>query len=124
MEIKPFSNPKYSSRKECIKANVKQAMIKSIPSCSCNSVCEETVYLANEKWVNAASGSARWRLFLYNKENTVIIVEQFPDYLLEVYLGDFGGFIGLAMGASYLTVIELLVCLFLYLKDVRKKINE
>ena len=39
-------------------------MVKSIPNCTCQSVCGETVYPTDEKWVNLGTGGAKWSLFL------------------------------------------------------------
>ena len=117
INVKPFSNPKYSSRKDCLREMLDKAMFKTLPNCTCSPACEETTYRAESRKANRQKAGS-WRLLLYHR-NAVTKVKLHPDYPLGVFFGSFGGVLGL--GTKFMTTLQLLVFLALCIRQLIKR---
>ena len=117
IDVRPFKNPKYASREKCMEVVAKQVMLEAIPNCTCKSVCKETTYTAEEKYLGSKiSGGGNWRLYLYNKD-AVTEVNLVPDFPGEQFLGAFGGVLGL--GGKFQVIFQMVVFIFLCLGNLR-----
>ena len=87
--------------------------------CDCPAACEETEYQVRvEKTKEYLPNSTRWDFILYNSESKITLIQEVPDYTMEDMLGAIGGILGLAIGASSLSVVEL--CVYSVMFVVRK----
>ena len=102
-----FNNAKYISQEICIEEQLKQAIYKTAPDCTCTHACEETKYSVSFEFltVNFTGG---WYFEIRNID-PVTRVKIVPDYPLEEFLGALGGVIGL--GARFMTALQLLIFL-------------
>ena len=99
---------------ECLRSNLNA----NRSQCDCPLACEETNYLLRFENPIYLKSKQTWNIFLHNQEEKVTKIQQVPAYTMEDLLGAAGGILGLAIGASSLSVVELLTYFVLYL--VRK----
>ena len=111
---RPFSNLKYSTRKLCLRA-IDDIYFEKIPSdCNCPLPCREISYKLRVETDPTVKFNDTWLLKLYNEDAKVTQIIQVADYPLEDFLGAFGGIVGLAVGASSLSIIEIIMYCILY----------
>ena len=83
--------------------------------CQCPSACKVVSY---KKYIkpNKMAEVRGWNILLsYSPSRIETRIKEVPDFTLEEFLGAFGGIVGLCVGASLLSVIELLVYTTLYI---------
>ena len=85
--------------------------------CDCPLACDEIQYKTRMK-TSSRHNHSEWKIYVLNEDNRVTKIYEVPDWTLEDLLGAVGGVLGLAIGASTLSVVELIVFSFLYV--VRK----
>ena len=76
--------------------------------CNCQLSCTETKFKIRKETYHTHNTS-KWFMYFNNEDNKVTIISQVPSYTLEDVLGAVGGILGLAIGASSLSVIEIVV---------------
>ena len=118
LETRPFSNITHKDQWECfyhvfIEANWKQGNA----NCDCPLPCTEMEYKANVI-SNGNFTTNEWFINMRAEDQRVREIIEVPDYTLEECLGATGGILGLAIGASSLSVVELVV--YFVLRIVRK----
>ena len=100
-------------------ADVRQCLKKvyldtELRSCDCPLACEQTQcrthVVAKEK-----SNNSLWEFRVYNHDSKVTQIMQVADFTIEDLLGAVGGILGLTIGASSLSVVELIVYCVLYI---------
>ena len=121
----PYKGSKYPNQAACIwhilDANQNEALSLS---CKCPSECNIVLYRTHVKYREPRNVS-EWEFAVrYSTSRRETTITQVPDYTLEDFLGAMGGFIGLCVGASLLSVIELLLYSILYIvTKVMKRIQ-
>ena len=86
--------------------------------CDCPISCEQTEYKTRVEKVKDFLDSSTWDISIYNGDRKVTVIQQVADYTIEDMLGAIGGILGLAIGASSLSVVEL--CVYSVMFVVRK----
>ena len=111
--VQIFRNDRFSSRDECIHTLLLEAISGFLPYCQCSLACKETIYEVNRvDFINLPTHRNSWHLVFSYAKNEVTEIQEVADYPLEDFLGAFGGILGLALGASILSLVELLVYCF------------
>ena len=91
-------------------------------NCTCPLPCSDETYKANVGSFEPTTYKIRylqmWRFHIHNADNKVMHITQVPDYTLDDFLGALGGFVGLAIGASMLSFVEL--CIYFVLSVISK----
>ena len=98
-----------NSRKTCIR-EVMEKEFAIIPTCSCKNPCEETAYTAEEKKISVQTTGKYWN-FTLMKQRVVTEVKLVPDFPPGLFLGTFGGVLGL--GGKLQVVFQLIVFILL-----------
>ena len=106
----PFKNStKYKSREDCLDKIIWQ-ITKRVPgNCTCPLSCDETVFQSNLEWVERRDYGTK--LFLYYKTKKVTSINEVEDYPIQDLLGSLGGILGLCIGMSVISFIEIIVYL-------------
>ena len=86
--------------------------------CDCPLACEQEEYQIGVERVKEYSDSKSWDIYIRNAESRVTYIYEVQDYTLEDMLGAIGGILGLTIGASSLSVVE--VCVYSVMFIVRK----
>ena len=108
-EARPFLNNTYKDKQECFKS-VRNYMMKNFDKdCSCPLACKETQFKAHYETMEKDKDSEFWFFNVYNEDTKVTNIVEVPDYTIEDLLGAVGGILGLTIGASSLSIIELIV---------------
>ena len=81
--------------------------------CDCPLACRVKKYEPVIRTTRKLHNKSEWLLNIYNEDNQITQITEVPAYTLEDCLGDVGGILGLAIGASSLSVVELIVYLVL-----------
>ena len=95
--------------------------------CYCPAACNEVSYKTDVKRLESTDESEwDWEIaVMYSSTRRVTSIKQVPDYTLEDFLGAMGGMVGLCVGASILSVIELIVYSILSIMNkLVKRINK
>ena len=99
-QMLPLSNKTGEDRKKCF------LEIWGKLDCHCPFSCTKIEYDSKvRKWKDKSD----WHIKIFNAESKVTHIQEVPDYTLGDLLGDSGGILGLAIGASCLSVLELCV---------------
>ena len=107
----PFSNTSQKDRRKCMgKAWTKMNTL----FCSCPLACHQKKYEPVIK-MTKPHNKTDWSITIVNEDSKITKIIEVPDYTLEDCLGAVGGILGLAIGASSLSVVELVVYLGLFL---------
>ena len=85
--------------------------------CNCQLACMETKFKVRTETYYKHNVS-EWFMYFNNEDNKVTQISQVPSYTLEDVLGAVGGILGLAIGASSLSVIEILVYCALFVASM------
>ena len=86
----------------------------NLGSCHCPLACDETIYkVQDEKVADAPKNESYWEFYFYIADRKVTHIHEVPDYTIADVLGAAGGILGLAIGASILSVVELIVVFIL-----------
>ena len=102
----PLFNITDEDRRECIMKAWGEL------DCRCPLSCAKTEY---DIRVLKIKDQINWEIYIFNSESKVTHIQQVPDYTLGDLLGDAGGILGLAIGASCLSVLELFVYFVMFL---------
>ena len=82
--------------------------------CQCPPACKVVSYKSQSK--KMGKDNEDWAIFIsYAPTRKETLIKQVPDFTMEEFLGAFGGIVGLCVGASLLSVIELLLYIILYI---------
>ena len=105
---------KYSSIEDCISKITPQLLRRIPPNCSCPQSCHETTYRSSLTY--SGTTKADVQLYLYYRDKKITSINEVEDYPLHDLLGSLGGTLGLCIGMSIVSFIELVVYLvFLFL---------
>ena len=98
----PLTNRSDKDRRQCFR----KFSLPKMEYCHCPLQCAEIEYNTNTVKVGDVK---LWNLYIYNADVKLTHIQQVPDYTLEDLLGAVGGILGLAIGTSCLSVLELCV---------------
>ena len=102
--IRPYLSTSYEDRWNCLA----QVLVNTnVGNCGCQLACEETQYKTREQTFKRWKNISSWNINVFNEETKEIV--QVPDYPLADCLGAIGGIMGLAIGASSLSFVELII---------------
>ena len=87
-------------------------------NCDCPLSCSEMEYKTRVDTYQSLQDNNTWNINILLEDSKVTIIRQVPDYTIEELLGSIGGIIGLAVGASSLSMMEFVV--YFGLNIVRK----
>ena len=85
--------------------------------CNCPPGCMETKFKVRTE-TSEKFNTSEWRIFFNNEEEKITKISQVPSYTLEDVLGAVGGILGLAIGASSLSVVEVIVYCGLFIASL------
>ena len=118
-EILPFNTSKYSSRKDCLNKVANLVAVKVVPDCRTRLPCDEKRYPIDIEWRRK---DGKWtEIFVQFDKPLILKINEIPDYRFEDFLGGFGGFLGVCVGMSLFSILELTVYTFLYVIRKIKK---
>ena len=123
--VKLYKGHEFPNKAACIGDILDKALNGELSlRCYCPPACKTVSFKTDINFQEKGVGG--WDLVIrYSSTRRVTSVKQVPDYTLEDALGAMGGFVGLCVGASLLSVIELLVYTTLYIVNkVWRKIDE
>ena len=107
-DTKPFQNAhKYKSREQCFWTVIDQVVRRFPPNCSCPLSCTETVIRSKFVGVPTPLGDAALKMSFYYKEKRVTSITEIEDYPIQDLLGAFGGILGLCIGMSVMSLLEI-----------------
>ena len=86
--------------------------------CGCPLACHQTKHEPIIKTTHQLYNKSQWSITIVNEDSKITKIIEVPDYTLEDCLGAVGGILGLAIGASSLSIVELVV--YVVLCVVRK----
>ena len=108
--VRAFNNKTHTTRQDCLKRIVSSALSGHLPRCVCPLPCDETLTeVARMDMIKIPTPNNSWKVIFCNANDEVTHIREVPDYPLEEFLGALGGILGLALGPSMLSIIELLV---------------
>ena len=87
-------------------------------ACDCPLSCDDIEYKTRVQKGKGDTSSTTWRLHIMNGESKVTFIAQVADYTVGDMLSDIGGILGLTVGASSLSIVEL--CIFFVLSILKK----
>ena len=100
-------DPKYSSVRECLEDMVRETQTQSPSDCTCNLQCHETTYRTSvKKW---SDNQNFWIFYIYYEDSQVETVSQVQAYSLGDFLGALGGILGLCIGMSILSGVQIII---------------
>ena len=118
---KPLNNSKHADS-TCLHNATDLMRLSASATCTCQKPCEETTYSASEKLFDF---EARWTtrnhgltLRLY-KDKAVTAEKIMADFPPEMFLGTFGGVLGL--GGKFQAVFQFIVFLFLCISHIFRR---
>ena len=111
-----FSNTTDKDKRKCF-LDVYGDVLRGDSFCDCPLACKEIEY-KTLVIRDAKSNKSEWEIYLLDDDTKVTEIIEVPDYTIEDCLAATGGILGLAIGASCLSVVELFV--YLALRIVRK----
>ena len=106
------SNLTDQEKSYCVWNNV---MSPNPKDCNCPMACKEVEYNTRVRTHSNVNFNGTWEMFVFIEDNKVTMIHEVPDFTLEELLGAAGGILGLTMGASILSLVELFVYCVLYL---------
>ena len=106
----PFKDTTYANRRDCLN---KVWNHLNYATCGCPPPCKETFYTTRIDTFKELDNNI-WYAYISNKYSKITKIVEFPDFTIEDCLGSVGGILGLAIGASSLSVVELFVYFILY----------
>ena len=111
----PFDNKAFKDRDECLVFTSDKLRRRLPENCACNLACNETLYTIRERFTTGQlHNGVTHKLYLYYGERKVTSITEVADYKLEDLLAAFGGMLGLCIGMSVLSFVELFVYLVLF----------
>ena len=87
-------------------------------NCKCQLACSETKYKTCNKEAKANYKYSRWDIYNRNEDNQVTQNTQVGGRTPEDALGAVGGILGFAVGASNLSVVEVIVYCVLFVASM------
>ena len=110
-KIKTIYKTTLRSRLKCLK---KTLFDFRSDNCKCTLSCTETRYKARVKTLGQ-NRKGEWYITIRNDDTRITKIVQVPDYSLEDCLGNVGGILGLAIGASCLSLVEIILYCVMYI---------
>ena len=115
----PFENStEYKSREDCLRKVMDQVRQRIPKNCTCPLSCDEKRLNCEINYVTTPTENGGIKLFLYYKEKMVTSINEVEDYPIEDLLGSLGGILGLCIGMSVISLVELIVYLVFFTLDV------
>ena len=116
---KPLNSSKQANA-SCLHDATALMRLSASAICTCQRPCEETTYSASEKLFEArwTTGKHGLTLRLY-KEKAVTKEKTMADFPREMFLGTFGGVLGL--GGKFQAVFQFIVFLFLCFNHIFRR---
>ena len=116
----------YASRADCLFWVLHNAQHHSTKNCICPTACLEHTYTFDVLPDTTENLNNSWRIRLHSNGRKIIRITEVPAYTIEDYLGSLGGFIGLCLGASLLSLVEILMYTIIFIASsikllIRKK---
>ena len=114
--VKSYQGEEYLNQTACIWHMINMYLNGEFSlRCQCLTACKVVSYKAEVKRVGESKHN-EWGFFIsYAPSRKETHIKQVPDYTLEEFLGAFGGILGLCVGASLLSVIEILLYITLHI---------
>ena len=109
---------KYSSVEECLQDMVLQAQIRNFVDCACNLQCHEIKYKVRDVGLPRIKGTGDWRFYIYYEDREVKTVSQVPAYPLDDLLGALGGILGLFIGMSILSGVQIVIFCIVFVMNL------
>ena len=113
-KILPLNTSKYATREECLSRVIDFVELKALPNCNTRPRCKEERYDPKLEVLLRASPNIMNVEVFFDKPITMNINET-PDYQFADFIGGLGGFIGVCIGMSLFSILELIVYTFLYI---------
>ena len=101
--------------RECIYEKLKQ---RTFTKCTCQLPCRESIYEAKLDRKIEQKIRKAWMFAIYFKRKQIKSVEERPAYDGKYLLADVGGLVGLLVGMSVLSLVELVVYIALCVKHI------
>ena len=101
--------------RECIYQKFKQ---RTIAKCTCQLPCRESIFEANLERKIEEKPRKSWMFTIYFKRKQIKNITERPLYEGKYLLADLGGLVGLLVGMSALSLVELVVYFVLWIKHI------
>ena len=109
-KVLPYNATKYDSRENCLDEVITLLVDKAIPDCSTKLPCYEVNnYVEDYFYFEDSRKQKNIEIHIYFSSPIVTDMEEILDYTFSDFLGPFGGFVGVCIGMSFVSVIELIV---------------
>ena len=96
----------FNVTKRCLLSELEELEREGLMDCICQDPCEEVVF----SWSHGMRSKLNyWGIVYHVKPSEVMYSRQIPDYTIEDYLGGVGGILGIGLGISVASMMELLV---------------
>ena len=112
-EILPYNTTKYASRRDCLHKVTNFISWKVAPDCDSRLQCHGVRYDIRTESFPTTNSYTRIDVY-FDKPHTTKMSE-IPDYRFEDFIGALGGFVGICVGMSIFSILELIWYMFLSL---------
>ena len=110
----PFNNKTHMERLQCMQHAIFELAKKRLPHCHCPLACKQTQFKIRDDSFNF-NNIGQWDFTLEHEDTKVTKIIQVQDCTIEDLLGAVGGILGLTIGASSISVVELFAYFVLYI---------
>ena len=107
------NNTNTTRARACLKDVAQYDLLDPKSNCECPSPCHETEYKVN---LVRRSDLNYIKLMIYYENRQLTVLREQPTYTSDRLLADVGGLVGLLVGMSTLSLVEVFVFVFLYFK--------
>ena len=105
----------FNSTKYCL-LRATMDLEEKLLHCVCPHPCKEINFSEHIENLDLRSGPINhWQIIYSVKSSEVSYSKQIPDYTMEDYLGGVGGILGVGLGISVASIMELLVYLIIFI---------